>query len=99
MQIINAVITCAFACIIGDCKALGERNSALYEFVNVTYDFAGSQWGSAANATVKGAYIIENNVIAGVNEYKGTVFVCVPRWRPGVPSTLNAIVPPGPGES
>lgn len=92
----NAVLLVA-ACMV--CRVSSFAPKPLYEFVNVTYDFRDSPWHSAANATEAGAYVIENNIITGVNEYMDMVFVCVPRWRPGVPSTLNVVIPPGPGES
>ena len=37
-------------------------------------------------------YIPENSAINGIKLYNGTVYVTVPRLKPGVPSTLNVII-------
>ncbi|XP_021352467.1 protein yellow-like [Mizuhopecten yessoensis] len=37
-------------------------------------------------------FIVENNIITGVKVLDGSVYVTVPRWKPGVPSTLNKVI-------
>ncbi|OWF45421.1 protein yellow-like [Mizuhopecten yessoensis] len=37
-------------------------------------------------------YIPHNNIISGMKTYNNKVYVTVPRWRRGVPSTLNKVV-------
>lgn len=67
------------------------KPTVVAEFSSVEYDFSGSPWGSAQAAFAANAFISNNNIITGVNHYNGTTFVCVPRWKPGVPSTLNTL--------
>merc|ERR1711871_987365 len=38
-----------------------------------------------------GTFTAPNNVITGIKSYKGMTFITVPRWRSGVPSTLNVL--------
>jgi len=62
----------------------------LYEWITLDYD-----WPSAAEREAyiaSGRFIVENNALAGVKGYDGEIYVTVPRWRPGVPSTLNKVV-------
>ena len=40
----------------------------------------------------QGLYVPHNNVLAGIKIYKNTTYVTVPRWKHGVPSTLNKVV-------
>lgn len=42
-------------------------------------------------ALERGQYKPENNIILGVERWKDILFVTVPRWRSGVPSSLNFI--------
>ncbi|XP_053393711.1 protein yellow-like [Mercenaria mercenaria] len=69
-----------------------QTGEIVYELAFVDYD-----WNYASEkqeAIRNGDYVVENNLIAGVKVYKNDVFVTVPRWRFGVPSTLNKIVHP-----
>lgn len=63
----------------------------LAEFVlcNYTWDAAHSE----AAYTADGRFIVANNVITGIKVWRGVTFLTVPRWRPGVPSTLNTLEP------
>ena len=36
-------------------------------------------------------YIAENNILGNVRNYKDKFFICIPRWRDGVPATLNTL--------
>ena len=63
----------------------------VFEFVSVHYN-----WNNASQrqrAIQNGDYIVQNNIITGIKVYKDQVFVTVPRWRSGVPATLNLVVP------
>ena len=44
---------------------------------------------------MQSGYIEENNVIAGIRVYRNTTYLTVPRWRPGVPATLNTLAASG----
>lgn len=64
----------------------------VFGWVNVDYDWEGSPWKDRQAAVDAGALIPENNVATGLAYVRGKYFICVPRWRPGVPSTLNEVV-------
>eukprot|EP00128_Syssomonas_multiformis_P001859 Colp12_sorted_trinity150504_noHs@27319 len=66
-----------------------------HEWVAVDYDFGSDSVRKEYIQSKK--FIPENNAITGVkvNKYTQEVFVTVPRWRPGVPSTLNKVVTVG----
>ncbi|XP_072942429.1 L-dopachrome tautomerase yellow-f-like [Epargyreus clarus] len=55
-----------------------------------TLDFA---WeGQARDSAIKsGAYIPENNMPAGIARWKDRLFITIPRWKKGVPASLNYI--------
>ncbi|XP_046970415.1 protein yellow-like [Vanessa cardui] len=42
-------------------------------------------------ALTSGAYIPENNMPTGITRWKNKLFITVPRWKKGVPSSLNYI--------
>ena len=75
----------------------------LHSFTVVDYDWhaigiskgealrRGQDAATAANQ-FRGAFIPKNNAITGLKWYGGDVFVTVPRWLPGVPSTLNKVI-------
>ncbi|XP_033762701.1 protein yellow-like [Pecten maximus] len=44
------------------------------------------------NYIMKKKFVVENNIISGIKVLDGNVYVTVPRWRPGVPSTLNKVI-------
>lgn len=68
------------------------------DFVTVDY-----LWGSSHNRSLyeeSGQFVVSNNVITGIKvSSAGDIFVSVPRWKSGVPSSLNKLVanPNGPG--
>ena len=73
------------------CAGAVIESKVVYEFVSVQYN-----WDNETHeqtALDNGDYIVENNIITGIKVYKDQVYVTVPRWRNGVPSTLNKVVP------
>ena len=62
----------------------------VFEWDEVDYDWRSEEERQTAIDT--GAYIPSNNIIAGVKLYNDVVLVTVPRWLPGVPSTMNKVI-------
>ncbi|XP_069111227.1 protein yellow-like [Argopecten irradians] len=62
----------------------------MHKFVTLDYDWPNSTAKDSAIANE--GYIVNNNIISGMKVYNDNVYVTVPRWRRGVPSTLNKII-------
>eukprot|EP00466_Bigelowiella_natans_P010836 jgi/Bigna1/137628/aug1.40_g12336 len=62
----------------------GELPKILHQFSSVDFtNYCGN------------SYTVENNVITGLKAYKNKLYVTVPRWKRGVPSTLNVVAQTG----
>lgn len=75
----------------------GEGAEIVYQWNIVEYEWPNETYKSEEIAN--GNYIPENSAINGIKLYKGTVYVTVPRLKPGVPSTLNVIIAAPPGSN
>lgn len=62
-----------------------------YQLLYIDYEW--TNVAAKTGAITSGDYIVENNIITGVKVYGDSVYVTVPRWRPGVPACLNKLVP------
>ena len=71
------------------------KGDIVYEFRNV--DFKWSNKSMKETYLANRNYVVENCLISGIKIYKKNVYVTVPRWRNGVPATLNRIVRHGTG--
>ena len=65
--------------------SIGTTPSVQYEWTEVNY-----------TETCGATFTPANCVITGVKVYGNSVFLTVPRWKPGVPSTLNVIAADAP---
>lgn len=64
----------------------------LYEFVSLNYTWDESHKYSDFIQSER--FIPENNLLAGINvDRNGDIYLTVPRWRNGVPATLNKLDP------
>ncbi|KAL6440481.1 hypothetical protein ACFW04_003182 [Cataglyphis niger] len=68
-----------------------ERAPLWERFTWKTMDFAYPDQRSRKLAIVSGEYIPENSLPVGIEIWRNKLFVTVPRWRNGIPSTLNYI--------
>lgn len=71
--------------------AAGVTAEVVYEWVSVEYDFTDAPL-TREQYIAAGLYIPDNCVITGIKLYGDDMFLTVPRWFPGVPSTLNKVV-------
>lgn len=68
----------------------GASAKIMYQWNIIEYEWP--------NDTIKeqeianGNYIPQNSAVNGIKLYNGSVYVTVPRLKPGVPSTLNVII-------
>ena len=49
------------------------------------------QWSKLEYEENYDDYNVENNILGNVRSHKDTFYVCIPRWRDGVPATLNTL--------
>ena len=72
---------------------LEPRHIAKWTVLNYTWDATHSE----RFYTQKSLYVPKNNAIAGIEVWKNSLFLTVPRWKDGVPSTLNVVKLPKKG--
>ncbi|XP_060805644.1 protein yellow-like [Amyelois transitella] len=61
-----------------------------------TLDFAWESPEKREEAISSGSYIPENNMPTGIARWKDKLFITIPRWKKGVPSSLNYLHINGP---
>lgn len=80
-------------------KALTTNVDAtlVYQLASVDYEWPSD--ATRTNAVTNGDFVVENNLVAGLKVYGETVYVTVPRWKDGVPASLNSLVQGSGGET
>ncbi|XP_012254015.2 protein yellow [Athalia rosae] len=93
LAVISALLL-TVAIFIGETNAWGKNlgHAALLErFSWNILDFAYPDELSRQLAIARGEYIPENGLPVGIEIWKNKLFVSVPRWKDGIPATLNYI--------
>ena len=72
----------------------GNSTDVLYAWNEIDYDWSALGF-SREDAIANGSFVPEKNALAGVKVHNGSVFATIPRWKAGVPSTLNKVVDSG----
>ncbi|XP_050441579.1 protein yellow [Adelges cooleyi] len=76
------------SCFLAGTSAL-QKLTELFSWSSLDYTFASDEHKSYA--LERGEFVPENNLPVGIEVWKNKLFVTVPRWANGVPSTLNYI--------
>ncbi|XP_060081147.1 protein yellow-like [Ylistrum balloti] len=66
------------------------QSQIIYRWKSLDYSWPNET--TKQNSITSKRFIVENNIISGIKVLDENVFVTVPRWKPGVPSTLNKVV-------
>eukprot|EP00744_Colponema_vietnamica_P017787 GILI01025030.1.p1 GENE.GILI01025030.1~~GILI01025030.1.p1 ORF type:complete len:534 (+),score=85.22 GILI01025030.1:34-1635(+) len=88
--IVIAAVASASRTVVGSFQF--TQPSLVANLSRVDFDWTGSQWANRDDAIASGAFVVANNIITGINHHLNQTFICVPRWRVGVPGTLNELV-------
>ncbi|XP_060086134.1 protein yellow-like [Ylistrum balloti] len=84
------LVTMSLVAVHGQSTTVCTDSRIMHRFVTIDYEWPNRTAKDSAIANEE--YIVNNNIISGMKVYDGNVYVTVPRWRRGVPSTLNKIV-------
>ena len=87
-----AVILCSL-CGVAPASKVSPKHLAKWTKLNYAWDETHKEEDYKNN----GRFVVKNNEIAGIKVWKCKMFLTVPRWKAGVPSTLNYIDLPAPG--
>ncbi|KAL3886764.1 hypothetical protein ACJMK2_026737 [Sinanodonta woodiana] len=82
-----------FLCMEGAMFVKVGQGEIIYEFLYIDYEWFNDSIKQSYIAN--GQYIVENCIITGIKVYSNDVYVTVPRWRMGVPATLNRVATKG----
>jgi hypothetical protein len=75
-----------------ECTGMGSLNAEVIAEIS-TVDYVWDETNTKEDFIASGNYIPENNAVTGIKvDEKGAIYIAIPRWRPGVPSTLNKLV-------
>jgi hypothetical protein len=80
-------------CFAQQTKQVSSNTAEIYaEFVTLNYTWDSTHvYEEYVNS---GKFIVSNCILAGIKiDAEQNIFVTVPRWRPGVPATLNKLIP------
>jgi hypothetical protein len=93
------VITMILAIVSTNARLFEEGNGAqiMYKWTKLDFDWPTDL--DRQNSIRNRSFIVQNNIITGIKVFQKRVYVSVPRWRQGVPSTLNEVVINSKGEA
>lgn len=99
IKMILLVITVTLAIVSTNARLFDEGNGAqiVYKWTKLDYDWPNDQ--DRQNYIRNRSFIVQNNIITGIKVFQKRVYVSVPRWRQGVPATLNEVVINSKGEA
>eukprot|EP00095_Tigriopus_kingsejongensis_P000548 maker-scaffold212_size255419-snap-gene-1.31 protein:Tk00548 transcript:maker-scaffold212_size255419-snap-gene-1.31-mRNA-1 annotation:"yellow-x1c precursor" len=80
---------CLILCLGG---LAAEPIETVFKWTRLSYDLGGLEGlSSERQESVRADYDWSKNALGAVRHYKDKLYLSVPRWKDGVPSTLNAI--------
>ncbi|KAL3869371.1 hypothetical protein ACJMK2_042059 [Sinanodonta woodiana] len=68
----------------------GKRAKLEYQMTKIDYDWPSET--TRQDFINNKSYIAVNNIISAIKVWRRKIFITVPRWRPGVPASLNRLV-------